>query len=246
MTHYLLTAMSAFFILLLQAGCNYHGCCSSCANGEETEKGFEVLFDGTSTDAFRGWKLDGFPEKGWVIEEGALRKVAQAGGGDILTKKQYDSFDLRWEWKVAEAANSGVMYHVAEANDLGATYFTGPEYQILDDSKHPDGQNPKTSSAALYGLIACNEQKKLMPVGEWNSSRLLVKGNHVEHWLNDKKVVEYELGSDELNKLIAASKFNSWKRFAKETTGHITFQDHGDDVWFRNIRIKPLSEEQAK
>ena len=241
MTRPLLTACVA--LLLMMTGCKSAESCSACENTSADDAGkWEVLFDGTSTDAFRGWKKEGFPEKGWEIKDGALHKIPKAGGGDILTKKKYDSFELTWEWKVAEGANSGVMYHVAEGDGLGATYFTGPEYQILEDGHHHDGKNPKTSTAALYALIAPNDQKKLMPVGEWNSSRILVEGNHVEHWLNGKKVVEYELGSDELNKLIANSKFKQWPRFAKEKTGYIAFQDHGDEVWYRNIKIREIEE----
>ncbi|XAL99626.1 DUF1080 domain-containing protein [Phycisphaeraceae bacterium D3-23] len=205
--------------------------------------GWVVLFDGSNTDHWRGYRQDGFPDRGWgITDDGELHKIAGAGGGDIITRESYDSFELAWEWRVAEGANSGVMYHVAEADDLGATYLTGPEYQILEDENHGDGRSELTSSGALYALIACNDKKELAPVGEWNTSRILVEGNHVEHWLNGEQVVEYELESDELAALIAGSKFKDWPRFAREGEGHIALQDHGDDVWFRNIRIREIEE----
>jgi hypothetical protein len=128
------------------------------------------------------------------------------------------------------------MYRVSEKP--GAPYETGPEYQVLDDAKHGDGKNPKTSAAALYALIACNAEKALNPVGEWNKARIVIKGNKAEHWLNKKKVVEYQWGGSETQALIAGSKFKDMPGFAKNASGHICLQDHGDDVWFRNIKIR--------
>lgn len=210
---------------------------------DRDDDGWVVLFDGSNTDHWRGYRQDEFPGQGWAITDaGELHKIAGAGGGDIITRETYDSFELAWEWKVAEGANSGVFFHVAEADDLGAVYFTGPEYQILDDDRHRDGQNELTSAASLYALIACNEDKELSPVGEWNTSRLVVDGNHVEHWLNGAMVVAYELESEALAELIAGSKFRDWPRFAREGEGHIALQDHGDDVWFRNIRVREIQE----
>ena len=237
MSKRLMTAAVA--CLLLLSGCKSAQCCGKCekTTAADDEK-WQVLFDGTSTDSFRGYKKEGFPEKGWVIEDGTLRKVAKAGGGDIITKQQYASFELYWEWKVATGANSGVMYRVAETK--GPSYMTGPEYQILEDANHNDGKSALTSTASLYALIACNDKKELKPVGEWNTSRILIEGNHVEHWLNGEKVVEYTWASDEVKKLIANSKFKAWPEFMTKETGHIAFQDHGDDVWFRNIKIREI------
>ena len=198
--------------------------------------GWETLFDGASTAKWRGYKKTDFPAKGWVVEDGALKVLG--GGGDLVTRQKYDSFELQWEWKVSPGANSGVIYHVSE--EFGASYETGMEYQILDDSKHGDGKNPKTSAAALYALIAGNADKRLKPVGEWNKSRIVVQGPLVQHWLNGKLVVQYELGSPELTALIAQSKFKDMPKFARETLGHICLQDHGDPVWYRNIRVKRL------
>jgi len=205
------------------------------------EEGFTVLFDGTSTEHFRGYKQDSFPDKGWKLEDGTIRVIGKTkGSGDIITKAQYSDFDLRWEWKVAKGANSGVMYRVEEGN--GPSYKTGPEYQILEDDNHRDGKNAKTSAAALYALIACNEKKSLKPIGGWNSSRIVIKDNKVQHYLNGEVVVEYVWGSDAIKEKIANSKFKNWGEFMTKDKGHIAFQYHNDDVWFRNIRIKDLSD----
>ncbi len=201
--------------------------------------GWETLFDGTSTAKWRGYKKTDFPAKGWVVEAGALKVEGGGGGGDLVTRDQYGSFELLWEWKVSEGANSGVMYHVSEG--FGTSGEVGPEYQILDDAKHGDGKNPKTSAGALYGLIAPNVDKQLQPVGEWNKSRLVVYGPHVQHWLNGRLIVQYDLGSPELKALIAQSKFKDMPKFAQETSGHICLQDHGNTVWYRNIRLKQLT-----
>jgi hypothetical protein len=199
---------------------------------------WDVLFDGKSTAKFRGFKKTEFPTKGWSVENETLRVHAAGGGGDLVTRDTYTDFELRFDWKVSPGANSGVMYRVSEAE--AAPYETGPEYQVTDDLKHPDGKNPKTSASALYALIPCNSAKELKPVGKWNQARIIVKGNHVEHWLNKAKVVEYELNSPEITKLIAESKFKSWSGFAKQASGHICFQDHGDDVWYRKIKVRKL------
>lgn len=241
----LLTPMAALLLLVLAVFHLSHEAQVKADNHEDAKQDAKaewvVLFDGTSTEHFRGYKKEGFPEKGWVIEDGTLRKVAKAGGGDIITKKQYDSFELYWEWKVAAGANSGIMYRVAETN--GPSYKTGPEYQILEDTGHRDGKNAKTSTGALYALIACNDKKKLNDIGEWNTSRILMDADHVEHWLNGEKVVEYTWGSDKIKELIADSKFKSWPEFMTQKTGYIAFQDHGNDVWFRNIKIREIDAE---
>jgi hypothetical protein len=203
---------------------------------ESKKDSWKQLFDGKDTSQWRGYKATTFPTKGWRVEDGTLRHVSGEGGGDLITVDKFSDFELRFEWKVAPGANSGVIYRVTE--DHNASYETGPEYQVLDDSKHGDGKNPKTSAAALYALIACNAEKALKPVGEWNKARIVIKGNQAEHWLNKKKVVEYQWGGSETQKLISESKFKGMPGFAKNASGHICLQDHGDDVWFRNIKIR--------
>lgn len=197
---------------------------------------WETLFNGKDTSAWRSFRGSGFPAKGWVVENGSLRCVSKGGGGDLVTREQYQDFELTFDWKVAPGANSGVMYRVRE--DQSAPYMTGPEYQVLDDAKHGDGRNPKTSASALYALIAANEAKKLKPVGEWNQGRILLVGTQLEHWLNGSRVVAVDLGSAETRDMIAKSKFKDWSGFGRQPSGHICLQDHGDDVWFRNIRIR--------
>ena len=205
---------------------------------KEKDSGWVSLFDGKTTKGWRGFRSETFPKKGWEVVDGALHHIARAGGGDIINEKQYDDFDFTFEWKVAPGANSGVFFRVSE--DYTPTYKTGIEYQILDDARHHDGKNPLTSAASNYALYPRTDGT-LKPVGEYNTGRILAKGNHVEHWLNGKKVVEYEIGSEDWNKRIAQSKFAGWEHFGKMRKGYIGLQDHGNDVWFRNLKIRPLS-----
>lgn len=204
------------------------------------DEGWEVLFDGTSTDAFRGWKSEAFPDKGWVIDGDALHIQANAKAGDIVTKKQYASFDLRFEWKVSKGANSGVIYRCIEHDDVRLSFMSGPEYQILEDQNHINGKNPKTTAASLYAHYAPNSLKTLKPVGQWNTGRVVVRGSKVQHWLNGEIVIAYDLDSEAFAKISQGTHYKQWKKFAKEKVGHIAFQDHNNDVWFRNIKIKEL------
>jgi len=196
-----------------------------------------VLFDGKPTDKLRGYKQTGFPTNSWVITDGALKSIP-GHGVDLVTVDMFENFELEFEWKVSPGGNSGVMYHVAEI--ANAPYETGPEYQLLDDDKHPDGRNPKTSAGSLYALIQPSGDKKLQPVGQYNQSRIVFKSGHVEHWLNGAKVVEYEWGSPEVKQLVVKSKFRNMPGFMTQKTGHIDFQAHGQEVWLRNIRVRVL------
>ena len=208
------------------------GCNCPCFGGEST-----ALFTGKDTSAWRGYKQQNFPTNNWVIDNGALKTVP-GQAVDLVTRETYKDFDLSFEWKVPPGGNSGVMYRVAETGS--APYQTGPEYQVLDDDKHPDGRNPKTSAGSLYALIAPSKKTILKPVGEFNSSRIVFKKNKVEHWLNGAKTVEYEWGSEEVKGLITTSKFASMKEFMTRKEGHVDFQHHGQEVWFRNMRIRRL------
>ena len=196
---------------------------------------FTVLFDGTSLEHFRGYHQEAIG-KGWKIDEGTLM-FDGTGGGDIITKESYENFELHFDWKVTEGANSGVMYRVTLGDN--APYFSGPEYQILDDAKHADGRNELTSAGSLYAMYKPTN-KKLNPVGSWNSAKIVIVGNKIEHWLNGQMVVTTEVGSDDWNKMKEASKFKTWEKFGAASKGHICFQDHGNKVWFRNIKIKSL------
>ncbi|MDP6538837.1 MAG: DUF1080 domain-containing protein [Planctomycetota bacterium] len=211
----------------------------------ERAAGWALAFDGETAAGWRRFRGEGFPAGGWQVDGGALRKVAGAGGGDLVSERSYQDFEFAFEWKVAGGANSGIMYRVSE--ERGNTWETGPEYQILDDTAHRDGRRAKTSAASLYAMIAA-EPKTLAPVGQWNSGRILVVGNHVEHWLNGVRVVAFELHDEAWVELVEGSKFKNMPGFGKERRGHIALQDHGDDVWFRNLKIRDLDfdEERAE
>ncbi len=198
---------------------------------KEKSDGWKLLFDGKTMAGWRGVKKDKVPD-GWQAVEGALVRVQ--GGGDIITNEQYDNFEFAFEWKVADAANSGVFYRVNE--DYGV--IQSPEYQVLHNQKHPDGRNPKTSAASNYALHA-PKKDLTKPPGEWNHGKIVANGNHVEHWLNGEKVVEYELASDEWTALVKASKFKEMEHYGKSMKGHFALQDHGDRVEFRNMKIRP-------
>ncbi len=201
---------------------------------QERAEGWTLLFDGKTTRGWRGFRKDAMPA-GWQVVRGALVRVAPAG--DIITQEQFDDFELRFQWRISLGGNSGVFYHVSE--DEPYVWRTGPEYQILDNRLHPDGQNPLTSAAACYALYA-PVRDVTRPVGLWNDARIVVRGGHVEHWLNGVKVVEYDLGSDDFRSRVAHSKFATMPKFAAYRRGHIALQDHGDKVWYRNIRIRRL------
>lgn len=203
---------------------------------------WQVLFDGKSTAAWRGFRRTDFPAKCWSIENGSLRTTAgcpEADRVDIVTKDKYQNFELQLEWRVSPGANSGVIYLVSEDED--ETWKTGPEMQVLDDAKHADGKNDKTSAGALYALIAPTN-KTLRPVGEYNKARVIVSNHHVEYWLNGKRIVTYQLGSAELQALIAQSKFKEFPHFGMNREGYLALQFHGDSVWYRNVRIRRLPE----
>jgi 3-keto-disaccharide hydrolase len=202
---------------------------------------WKVLFDGKSTDAWRGYGRDAFPAGCWIIEGDTLKTVTGGKGPcDIVTREPYRDFELELEYKLTPGGNSGVLYRVAELPGE-PSWHSGPEMQILDDDKYRTN-SPKNWTGALYDLIAAPSDKVVHPVGEWNKVRVLVRDNHVEHWLNGRKAVEYDLGSVALKTLIAGSKFKDMPRFAREPEGYIALQHHdGGDVWFRNVRVRSLS-----
>lgn len=221
----------------------------------ERDAGWELLFDGESFSGWRGLGRDEIPAGHWRIENGTIRKVASGDvptaadgqpleGGDIMTEETFENFELALEWRVSEAANSGVKYNVSEAMSTSSEpqhAALGFEYQILDDDRHPDALNgPTRTAGALYDMIPPNESKELQSVGDWNDARIVFDGARGEHWLNGELVLEYDLDSDRFDSLLAASKYADIDGFADRRTGHIVLQDHGDDVWFRNIKIRRL------
>jgi hypothetical protein len=206
-------------------------------SAEEKSHGWRLLFDGKSLNGWHLYAKKSPPEAGWKVEDGLLKKVAKQRGGDIVTDQTFGDFDLRWEWRVAAGGNNGVKYLVTEQR----TSAPGHEYQMIDDSGHPDGRlGAKRQTAAFYDVLPPAADKQLKPVGEWNSSRILVQGNHVEHWLNGKKVLEYDLGSDAVKAAVAASKFKNSAGFGTKINGHIMLTDHQDECWFRNLKIREL------
>lgn len=219
---------------------------------KEKKEGWQLLFDGKTTNGWRGAYKDKFPAKGWSISDGMLT-IQQSDGsesqsfGDIVTNGEYSDFDLMFDFKLTEGANSGLKYFVVEQSPKPKGSAFGLEFQVLDDDKHPDakmGRNGNRTVGSLYDLIPASG-KKAAPIGEWNTGRVLSKGKHVEHWLNGKKVVEYERGSEKFRELVAMSKYkapeyNANGRFGEAAKGHILLQDHGNRVFYRNIKIKTL------
>ncbi len=206
------------------------------SKSDVTESSSQVLFDGSSLNNFRGYAEEKIGT-GWKIVEGTLHLDGVKKSGDIVTKEQYANFVLEFEWKISAGGNSGVMYRVSLEEKK--PWHTGAEYQLLDDAVHKDGKSNSTSSGAIYALYP-PKNKVLRPVGQWNTTKIVLNGSNVEHWLNGVKVAQAEIGSTDWNEKVAASKFSKMKRFTKNPRGHICFQDHGDPVWFRNIKIQSL------
>jgi cytochrome c len=202
----------------------------------EAEKaaGWTLLFDGRTTSGWRNFKQPAISD-GWGVEDDCLTIVGR--GGDIITDRQFESFELSLEWKVEEGGNSGVFWHVAEEGRY--VFETGPEMQILDNARHADGENPMTSAGSNYALHA-PPFDATYPPGTFNVARILIEDNHVTYWLNGEKQCEFTVGSDEWNQLVAASKFAAMPLFGTKQRGHIALQDHGDKVWFRNIKIREI------
>ncbi len=210
-------------------------------NQQEIDEGWELLFDGKSMEKWRGFKKDDVQGcQGWAIEEHGMKALGlgHGEGGDIVTKAQYADFDLRLEFKIGEQSNSGIFFHVKEDDQYGAVYMTGPEYHLLDDAGSP-GSGPLHQSGANYDVHP-PEFGQVKTLDEWNTVRILVNGAHVEHYLNGRKVVEYDMWTDEWTELKNNSKWKDAAGYAKYKDGHIAIQDHGGTCNFRNIKIKKL------
>ncbi len=199
----------------------------------EKAEGWVLLFDGKKIEGWRSYKSETFPEKGWLVQDGTLHKQAGEKPGDIMTADTYGDFEFAWEWKLPAKGNNGVKYFITK--ERGAP--VGHEYQMIDDETVKD---PKSGNASFYLVVAPGSNKKNKTMGEWNSSRLLVKGNHVEHWLNGEKVLEYECGDPLVMNQIALTKFKKYPGFGKKVRGHILLTDHKDPCWYRNLKIREL------
>ncbi|MGN6552829.1 MAG: 3-keto-disaccharide hydrolase [Verrucomicrobiota bacterium] len=222
----------------------------------EKSEGWRLLWDGKTTDGWRSARAETFPTKGWSIHDGVLTVHENNGaeavdGGDIITRERFSNFELLVDFKITPGANSGIKYFVqpslAAVTGTGAKAAVGSaigcEFQILDDLRHPDaklGRNGNRTIGSLYDLIPAAASKKPNPIGEWNTARIVVQGGHVEHWLNGAKVVEYDRHSDAFRKLVAESKYRNIPNFGEWADGHILLQEHGNEVWFRNVKIRVL------
>ncbi len=200
----------------------------------EREAGWELLFDGHSTDGWRGYMMDAIPD-GWQAVNGELTRVGP--GRDVITAEQFENFELTLDWKLEIGGNSGVFFRAVEGPEQ--IYFGAPEMQILDDANHPDGRSALTAVGSNYALHPA-PRGLARPIGEWNSVRILVNGDHVQHWLNGVRTADYELGSADWLERVAASKFNQWPEYGQASRGHIGLQDHGDRAAFRNIKVLRL------
>jgi hypothetical protein len=223
-------------VILLAAGAAAAAAASdaSAKDPAPTAK-WHTLFDGKLLGTFRGWHSEGMPE-GWHVVGGTLAKRGNVD--DLVTREQFGSFELELEWKIGKEGNSGVFYRGTREYD--EIYWSAPEYQLLDDANAPDGRNRLTAAASAYGLYAA-PAGVVKPFGEWNKTRIVIKGDHVEHWLNGQRVVEYDLGSPEWKAKVAASKFSKYPNYGLAKTGLIGIQgDHPGSLALRHIRIREL------
>ncbi len=222
-------------------------CTDNTLAPEEVADGWVLLFNGHDSTGWRGAKLDTFPTKGWVIEDGILKVLPADGGestngGDIVTDRTYKDFILSVDFKITEGANSGIKYFVDPTLNKGAGSAIGCEFQILDDLRHPDaklGVKGNRTLGSLYDLIPAPDTKPF-DINTFNTATVIVKGNHVEHWLNGVKLLEYDRNNQMFNALVAYSKYRDWPNFGNWQEGYILLQDHGDEVWFKNVKIKEL------
>ena len=227
---------------------------------KEKQQGWKLLFDGKTFDGWKGIGRETVPGHLWKVEDGAIRKIntgeveslsdgQPAEGGDLMTVEAFDNFELYFEWKVSKAGNTGVKYNVSE--EMSTQYLTGYsaigfEYQLSDD-KVDGKENAKPSHlvGALYDLIPAQDKVVVKPLDEYNASRIVVDGDHVEHWLNGIKIVEFEFGSSRMDSLYELSKYKEYPGFLQKRKGHIVLQNHKDDAWFRNIKLRELSAERV-
>jgi hypothetical protein len=216
---------------------------SDTSNKLKAENGNQIsLFDGKTLNGWHGYNKTG-EVRNWTIEEGAMVCLGAAKGdtgGDIVSDAEYENFELSWEWKITKGGNSGVMYHVVESPKYKAPYETGPEYQMIDDEGYPDKLEDWQKTGADYAMNLTNDKKKLKPVGEWNTSKIVFNNAHVEHWLNGEKVVEFEAWNDVWKKEKNEGKWKDFPDYGVAKKGRIALQDHGHKAYFKDIMIREL------
>jgi hypothetical protein len=234
MQHAISTAL-VVLSLALQAGVATETAPNTLTAAEKAA-GWQLLFDGRSLDGWRGYRRDTLPEAGWDVKDGTVRTIAKVKGADLVTRQTFRDFELSWDWRVAPGGNNGVKYFVTEERP-GAP---GHEYQMIDDTGYRGKLTPLHLTAAFYDVLPAAGDKPLRPAGEWNSSRILVRGSRVEHWLNGKNVLTYELGSPAVKAGIAASKFKDQPGFGEKIAGHLMLTYHQDECWYRNLKVREI------
>ena len=235
-------------ILLIVVSISNHSCKQkpkeTGLTNKEKEQGWELMFEGNSTEKWRGYNQEVFPNFGWTVKDGVVECLytgtgEQGSAGDIMTKKQYKNFELTLEWKLSKAGNSGIIYLVEEIPGKPA-WNGAPEFQILDGDNYDIPLRPGQLSGSVYDLYPADPQN-VKPFGNWNQIRLIVKNKHVEHWQNGVKVAEYVLNSEDMKEKVKSTKFTEFPEFSEiAEQGHICIQDHGGGAWFRNVKIREL------
>ena len=230
----------AIFAVLLLTCISVSSSAQNKLTDQEKKEGWTLLFDGKTSTGWHTWKSDKVTPR-WKVGNGELYldKGVEAGKGDIVSDKEYQNYELALEWKIAACGNSGVIFNVVEDAKYKNTYETGPEMQVLDNTCHPDAKIIKHRAGDLYDLISCSKET-VKPAGEWNQARIVSNNGKMEFWLNGTKVVDFTMHTPEWDKMIAESKFKTMPGFGKALKGHIALQDHGDAVWYRNIKIREL------
>ena len=237
----LLTTLAMAALCAARPAAQQTGAAANTLTAAEKKAGWILLFDGHSLDGWRGYKRTDAADSRWKAIDGTLTLPPDNGRDthgqrDIISKDTYEQFELVFDWKIAQGGNSGVKYFILEDRDSAI----GHEYQLIDDERHADAKvGPHRQTAAFYDVLPASD-RPVKPAGEWNTTRIVVRGQTVEHWLNGKKVLQYELNSPALNAAIEKSKFKGIERFGKRQNAHLLLQDHGDQVWFRNIKIRRL------
>lgn len=209
---------------------------------KEIKQGWQLLFDGKTLDGWKGYNSDKMFSC-WSVSNGEMVCMGEGGSetaGDIITVAEFGNFELSLDWSISKAGNSGIFYHVLEGKQYHAAYETAPEYQLIDDLGWPEKLEDWQQTGADYGNYPAKKNKKLMPAGEWNNSRIVYNKGHVEYWLNGMKVVEFQAYSPEWEKLRTSGKWKDYPDYAKSKTGHIGLQNHGSGVKFRNIKVRKL------